>query len=448
MKKRFAALLVCVLMMCGCSAGISVENLLTPPKLNAEQTAIYQALTNSVGGSVKLRYPRSGDYRSAFIMKNIDDEPGDEALVFYDSASVQQGESALRLKLLDKNADGVWSAVYDLACVGSDVDSIAFATLGSSSDIDMIVRYSMFNQTEKAFSVLNYVGGALVELYSSSYACLEVIDLNSDGLDELLAVSTDKANQTSSAALFTNGDDGFEKLSETALGGGAVDYVNVTKGMLDEKINAVFLDYSRGSGQYGTDVVYCYGNRLINPDTAGINSPSTLLSRFTNDFMGEISSTDIDSDGFIEIPATKALPGYEALTRPEQLCAVTWYTICDDNAVQEHYTYYSSKYRFALIFPNRWQGFVTAVVNYADNEIVFLYYTAETGLEVSLSTELMRIRTVARDDAEGVAAAKGMTLIGETEDALYYCAQTAGYYKTSGLALTESELQHCFIILS
>lgn len=445
MKRKIAAVLLCALMLCGCSAGGTVENLLTPPKLNAEQSAIYQALTNSVGGSVKLRYPRGGDYRSAFILKNIDDEPSDEALVFYESQSVQSGESSLRLKLLDKS-DGGWNAVFDLACVGSEVDSVSFAALGSSTDIDIIVRYTMLNQIEKAFSVLNYVDGALVELYSSAYSCLEVMDLNGDGLDELLAVVTDKTNQTSSASLFTNGENGFEKLSDTPLGGGAVDYVGITKGLLDEKTAAVFLDYSRGSGQYGTDVVYCYGSRLINPDTAGAGSPSAQLSRFTNDYTAEIYSTDIDGDGFIEIPATQALPGYETLTRPEQLCAVTWHTIRDDKAVQEYYTYYSSKNRFALIFPNRWQGVVSAVVNSADNEIVFVAYSAKTGLEVNDSTELMRIRAIDKDDNEGLAAAKGMMVLGESEDTVYCCAQTASR-KNSSLALTESELHNCFIIL-
>lgn len=445
MKRKIVAIVLCALMLCGCSAGGSIENLLTAPKLNAEQSQIYQALTNSVGGGVKLRYPRGGDYRSAFILKNIDDEPSDEALVFYESQSVQSGESSLRLKLLDRNSQGEWAAVYDLACVGSDVESISFATLGNSADIDIIVRYSMLNQIEKAFSVLNYVDGALVELFSSAYACLEVIDLNNDGLDELLAVVTDKTTQTSSASLFANGENGFEKLSETTLGGGAVDYVSVAKGLLDEKTTAVFLDYSRGSGQYGTDVVYCYGSRLINPDTAGVSSPSAQLSRFTNDYTAEIYSTDIDGDGFIEIPATQALPGYETLTRPEQLCAVTWHTIRDDKIVQEYYTYYSSKNRFALIFPNRWQGFVSAVVNSADNEIVFLAYSAQSGLEINEATELMRIRAIDKDDTQGLAAAKGMALLGESEDTIYACAQTAGD-NNSSLALTESELQNCFII--
>lgn len=119
---RGAAALTAALALCGCS-GASIENLLTAPKLTQEQSKIYQALINSTGSSVRLKYPRGGEFRSAFVLQNIDDEPGDEALVFYESQSVQSGESALRLKVLDQY-DGEWQAVYDLACVGSEVDSI------------------------------------------------------------------------------------------------------------------------------------------------------------------------------------------------------------------------------------------------------------------------------------------------------------------------------------
>ncbi len=104
-NKILQTLLCCfvIITLCGCSAGISAENMLTAPKLDAEQSAIYQALINSVGTGVKLKYPKSGDYRSAFVLKTIDGEEGDEALVFYESQTVQSGESALRLKILDKN---------------------------------------------------------------------------------------------------------------------------------------------------------------------------------------------------------------------------------------------------------------------------------------------------------------------------------------------------------
>ena len=61
MRIRQALLLLAsVLMISGCSAGVSVENLLTPPKLEAEQNEIYQALINSSGTGIKLKYPKGG----------------------------------------------------------------------------------------------------------------------------------------------------------------------------------------------------------------------------------------------------------------------------------------------------------------------------------------------------------------------------------------------------
>lgn len=444
---RAAALIAAVGMMSGCS-GASVENLLTAPKLTQEQSEIYEALINSSGSSIKLKYPRGGEFRSAFVLQNIDSEPGNEALVFYESQSVQSGESALRLKALDQN-DGQWEAVYDLACVGSEVDSISFASLGDGKTTEIIVCYSMLNQTEKTVSVLNYGNGVISELYSGSYACMEVLDLNADGEQELVTVIPDKTNQTASAVMFTKGENGFQKLSEAPLSGISAEYISVTKGQLDEYTTALFLDYSRGGGQYGTDVVYCRGGRLASPVNLSIGAdgtPSNVINRYTNDYMTEIRSMDIDRDGFVEIPSMTPLPGYETLQRSEQLCAVEWYMVENNCYKQEYYSYYSSKYNFVLIFPSRWQGVVSAVVSYQDNEIIFISYNSEPGLTVNDHTELMRIRTIDKDDTETLVNSKDYRMIGESEDSIICLKETAGYL-TGKLALTESELQNCFIVL-
>lgn len=445
MKKkviRFCVMLLVCVMMCGCS--VSMDNLLIPPKLTAEQNEIYRELLNSVG-SVKLKYPKSGEYRSAFVLKDIDDEAGIEALVFYESKNVQSGESALRMKILDKN-NGKWEAVYDLACPGSEVESISFSSLGNSGKVDIIVCYSMFNQTEKSFVVLNYQDKIPQVLFTSVYSCLEVFDLNNDGLDELVSVSTDKVNQVSVAMMFTNGVNGFEKLSETMIFGKAATYTRCTKGRLDKDNPALFLDYTKGNGQSGTDVLYCYDNALFCPDGWGGGSGSVNISRVVNDYMAEIYSMDIDGDGFIEIPATTPLPGYEISPKGEQLCAVMWYTVKDDLYVPDHYSYYSGKYRFALLFPNRWRGIVSAIANFTTNEIVFVTYDAELGIAGSENNELMRIRSVDKDDAEAVAAAQGLKILGESDDTLFCCIESNSYY-SSALALTESELKNSFIVL-
>ena len=153
-----AAAILSIAALTGCQA--TIENLLTAPKLTQEQSEIYQALINSSGSSIKLKYPRGGEYRSAFVLQDIDSDGTQEALVFYESQSVQSGESALRLKVLD-NFNGSWEAVYDLACVGSEVDSISFASLGDDSTTEILVCYSMLNQSEKTLSVLNYSDGLI-----------------------------------------------------------------------------------------------------------------------------------------------------------------------------------------------------------------------------------------------------------------------------------------------
>lgn len=459
----FLTVIVMCLTTCGCSFAASMENLLTPPKLTEEQNEIYQELINSVGRSVKLKYPRSGDYRSAFVIYNIDSEPGDEALVFYESKDIRSGESALRLKFLDKSG-GKWEAVYDLACPGNEIESVAFAELGENTKRDIgesstvsaqtadsaaatsiILSYTLLNQTDKAFSVLKYKDKRPEELLSSTYSCMEITDLNKDNQNELVIVSVNKELQTASASMYTDGGDSLELLSNTPLYGGAADYIRVTKGKLDEDTPALFLDYSKGGGQSGTDVLYCYGSRLFCPDSVGGNPASSIISRQVNDYMAEIYSFDIDSDGFVEIPSTTPLPGYETLTKPEQLCAVQWYTVRNDNFTQKAYSYFSGKYRFALLFPNRWTGVVTAIADFNNNDIIFISYDAETGLNATENNYIMRIHSVDKDDTEAVEEAKGMKLLAENEETLFYSVNALS--ENGKLALTESELKDCFVLL-
>ena len=47
--------------MTGCSAlNFSVEGLINAPKLTSEQSEIHQALIESVGSNITLKYPKNG----------------------------------------------------------------------------------------------------------------------------------------------------------------------------------------------------------------------------------------------------------------------------------------------------------------------------------------------------------------------------------------------------
>ena len=259
----------------------------------------------------------------------------------------------------------------------------------------------------------------------------------------------DKATQTSMAVMFTKREGTFRKLSEMQLSGIAAEYVSVSKGMLDGDVTALFLDYGRGAGQYSTDVLYCRNGAVyapLNTVTNADGSQGNIISRFTNDYMTDIRSIDIDGDGAVEIPSMTPLPGYETLMRSEQLCAVEWYTVENNRYSRKYYSYYSSKYNFVLLFPSRWQGVVSAVLNTQDNEIVFISYDPEKKFTVDKTTELMRIRTIAKDDTEALVNSKDYRMIGESDESIICIKETTGYL-TGKLALTESELQNSLIVL-
>ena len=146
----------------GCTFGASIDTLMSPPKLSVEEEQIYSALTNSIGTSISLKYPKSGKYLSAFIIEDIDGDGDNEALVFYERNNHAADENPLRIKLLEKEG-GKWSSVYDTAAEGTEIEKVMISKLGSSDRINIIIGTGMINRSEKNVSIYNCVDGVLEE---------------------------------------------------------------------------------------------------------------------------------------------------------------------------------------------------------------------------------------------------------------------------------------------
>jgi hypothetical protein len=87
-KRRLIALAAALcLLFSGCSPiTLSVEDLMRPPQLSENQRQVHDALMAALGTSdsnISLRYPRSGNNRSAFTFFDLDGDGQDEAMVFY-----------------------------------------------------------------------------------------------------------------------------------------------------------------------------------------------------------------------------------------------------------------------------------------------------------------------------------------------------------------------------
>ena len=89
-KKIIALVLAAVLALffAGCSPmETNVENLIVPPKLEGEMRPVQEALEASVGRDITLRYPVSGEYHSAIVMKDLNGDGTDEAVAFYSTTA-------------------------------------------------------------------------------------------------------------------------------------------------------------------------------------------------------------------------------------------------------------------------------------------------------------------------------------------------------------------------
>lgn len=437
MKRIFSAFLALAI-LCAGGCSVSVENLLSPPKLDEEQSAIYNALRLSKGGDVQLKYPVSGQYRSAFVIQNIDEESTDEAIVFYKASNVTDGGSSLRLNFLDKK-DGEWVSVYDFAALGSEIERVRFADLGDGG-VSVLVTYSIQNSSDSATSIFKYEDNLPSEVYKSRHAYMELLDINEDGSDEVFLVNHDRASSIASAYLLGWSEDGaFSTLSSAPLSGNFAECKNIITGQCDDLgYKGIFIDYFLTDGSLGTDVLICT-ERSFTPSKI---VPEQVIHR-SNTYTPSVFSQDIDEDGIVEIPATSPFPGYEKNVRSEQVNMTHWYQIAAAgySIRQDYISYMSIRGDYMLVIPSRWAGFVTVEVSIADGTIVFIRYNST---KKETAEELMTIRALPENAVEK-ADLTGFTPYGKSEKT-NYCFFIKNNTESS-FALTEAELKDNFRIL-
>ncbi len=391
----FAAAAV-FLLFSGCSVGTGVESLLLPPKLSDEQSRINKALSDTAGKNISLKYPKTGDYRSPFIIKNLDKEENEEAIAFYEKSGV--GGSALRMALLDRK-DGQWISTADHACPGTEVDKVMISDFGQSGETTVVVGYTLINQNYKMLEAYSYENGTLKVLYTDKYSEMESFDINNDGANELILISSALQNTAKSLALnalnadeasggtplakvLVRSGDSFSEISEVEMDNIAIGYTSIVKGKVGVGIPALFVDTLVWSDQIETQVLYFENGKLSNPLYHKIEVLDATMRPYG------YASMDIDGDGVVEIPVPAAFPGYETLSSEEQLFYADWYVFEQYALIKKNSGYLNVNESYCFMLPSRWQGFVTAKQDASSGEVVFYKYA---GTLSDSTTELMRI---------------------------------------------------------
>lgn len=393
-----AAVMAVSASLSGCTGlSFTVDGLLNAPKLTEEQGEIHQALIEKVGSSITLKYPRNGDNRSAFVIADIDGESGDEALVFYEYNSGGGSDEGIRVNLLDKDEEGSWYSVKELAGAGTEVDRVIISQMGERNRYNVLVGYQSVAGSDNTLEIYSYYDDDLKRVGTDTYSVLDTLDINYDGYGEIVTIqrqtNAETGIVTAKASLLDLENDQLVKTEGIDMCSNVQSYVNTCAGLLNREHEAIFIDGLTAEGNLQTEIVYYRYSSLQNPMQL---SPQKLLPLCTRPV--GYYSTDVDSDGIVEIPFTKPMTGYENAIIDEMVNMTTWNVYEDFFDLKEKYHgYYSISNGYFFAFPGRWNDEVTVKREPDTSELVFYKYSGDINTS---TTEIMRIAAVSRQDAQ------------------------------------------------
>ncbi|MCH5348266.1 MAG: hypothetical protein J1E40_02990 [Oscillospiraceae bacterium] len=433
-KSTLAVFLLAAFLFTGCSFGGSVDLLLSPPRLSEEQSAVYNALISSVGKEVKLQYPRAGAYRSAFVFANIDNEPDEEAVVFYEKSGESEGGGNVRINIIDR-IDGSWISVYDHAGAGTGIDRIIFSDIGTSGTTSMIIGYTLLSG-ERSAAVYSYNDGRLYTEYSDSYSTMFVTDIDRDGAEELVLIRPENQIKKAAMSLISGRteDGSFRETASVALDPNASEFVNIASGYVGTDTPAIFIDGLSG-GQLTTEIIYSVNGQLRNPLYLG----ESAMIENTRRPAGYLC-TDIDIDGIIEIPTVSTFPGYSQDSR-DSIYSTNWNILDNYNIVKKYSSYYSAANGYCFILPSRWDGVVTVKIDSATGDVVFYKFRIDL---TNSTTELMRITSA--DASETSALLEEGYMVIKSNNNINYLVKSPDI-EDEPLVLTMTEISNNFYVM-
>ena len=381
----FALFAVPVLIFC-INGFKPIDSLMGPPKLEGENLEIQLAFEKSVEKGYKLKSPIVGDYRSAYIFKDLDSDGQNEVIVFY---STETAVDIIRMNVLMK-IDGVWKSVADYESSHSEIHRVNFSDLNNDKNKEIIVGWSVYqNELSRNLNVYKIFDTdeiQIASIFDSAYSEFDVLDVNGDSKQDIVIFDTDKRSEDSTYNLFmiNYSDDKFELTDSFALDS-SITSIKSVKYDFDSKKHSrrIFIDGYKTDSSLITDCI-CYDQSLNCFERIAIDdiTVSSISSRNIN-----VLCADIDSDGRIEIPVIKQIPKSrvisEGSTQMQNQSIVEWVRFEDSQIKSVFHRIINSKSGFEIQLPEKLVNKITLSNNYRSNIMIFYELLEDESGELS-----------------------------------------------------------------
>ncbi len=284
----------------GCSLSFNDPGMLHPPKTTGREAEIQKLIEQTAGGDYMLKYPASGQYRSAIITEDLDGDKNDEAIAFYST-----GDDNAKTHMLIMYNDGKkWKLSLNYETDYLDINCVQFADYDYDGTAEVFTGFVTFTGSLNELNIFDYDAetraGQRVD-FKLNYNAFTTGDYDEDGASEILSFTL-KSNDTDAVATLTDYDKNrLYTLAKCAMDETVTKFESVSSGLIGGKTTGVAVDGMLESG-YNTQVIYYLpeNKSLVNfPHNPKKPVPNPTTRTYN------VGSDDVDDDGFIEIPVIK-----------------------------------------------------------------------------------------------------------------------------------------------
>ncbi len=437
LKKLIALLLTltAIFMLSGCSSpSLSENNLLSPPHLSGEMNQIQKALESAVKSTVKLKYPTSGEYRSAFILKDLDQQGQTDYCVALYAVGEEMAQN-IHINVI-KKTDGAWQSIHDTYYAASDVEMIDFYDFTGDGVLEIIVGFNVYSGVDKQIAVYSIEDGRLVTRLLESYDQFLFSDLSDDGEKELFVLNFDAATSTSVARLYTFQSNGVTEEGSCKLDGTISSYLTPVETKLANDQPAIFIDAVKGKGLI-TEVLFLKEGKLYSPFINEASGQNIITHRTSS-----VSAIDINGDGRLDIPTLKPISGVTG-NDVSSSYVTSWVTHDGNDMVTVAHTIMNYVDGYYLTIPEEF------VINIGINrqtearQRTFYIWNYEENLP---ETELFTIMVVTVDDWNKMGTSTGYFELGRDEAGYVYLGKVEPPVKDKAF-VTKEQLKEMFNLI-
>lgn len=318
MKIRFASVLALAMLLCLCLSGCfiqSADELYALPKLSDEYADLQNVLSEILTGQAQYSSPVSGSNQQPVQMSDLDGDGQDEAIVFVNTG----GARPLKAYILDRR-EGNYEPICAIEGDGSTFDRVEYAQLDGVGGMEIVVGRQLSNQVLQSIGAYSIVDGQLVELMSANYSEFTIVDLDQNGNEDLFLLRFDAEARTGIAELYRCADGVLEREPEASMSVGVGSVRHITTGSIAEGLSAVFVGSITDESSVLTDIFTFRSDNFT-----AVSSWNDLRLQSVPVRGYNVYATDIDNDGFVEIPNVVQLPDGDPENTEDDYFVIKWY---------------------------------------------------------------------------------------------------------------------------